>query len=185
MLSSELKQAVRLLLESATRSSRAPVAESLGSGTSRPVFVLRSAGTDVLASFFGRLSAIDPDADVYVLGRKGDSALIPRFWTGRWTCHEVNGDAPFSWGTLSADAEVCAAGRRCERHVFLMRNASAAGYDNAIEILRGLGARTFFGCLPGGVLVRFDPASLDHLLTSARLRDALVDWTASAAEPRP
>jgi hypothetical protein len=183
MFSPELKHAVRLLLETAARSSRAPVVESMGPETSRPVFVLRSAGTDVLASFFDRLSAIDPDADVYVLGRRGDSALIPRFWTGRWICREVNGDAPFSWEMLATDAEVCAAGRRSDRQVFLMRNASATGYDNAIEIFRGLGAGTFFGCRPGGVLVRFDPASLDHLLTSARLRDALVDWTASAAEP--
>jgi hypothetical protein len=181
MFAPELKQAARLVLESAARSSRAPVVESFGEISSRAVFVVRSGGADMLAAFLVRLAAIDPGAEVFVLGRRGDRDLLPQLWRGRWTCHEVEGDEPFNWRTVGADDHIVEAARRCGPHVFLMRNASASGYDNVIEILRHLRSdESFFGCMPGGTLVRFDPAALDTLLASARLRDALVEWAARA-----
>ena len=172
----EIKAAARLLLEHAARASVAPPA-TLTSDV-RSVFIVRSGGLDQLGTFLTRLQTLAAGASVCVLGRTGDAAVLPRFWPGRWTCHELAGDAPFDWAAIQPDAGLCAAARACEAHVFLMRNASATGYDNIQDILIRLAGDRWFGVTPEDRMVQFEAATMADLRSHTRLRDAIVEWAA-------
>ncbi len=170
----DVQAAARLLLEHCARSSVAPTVEALGEVQS--VFVLRSGGLDQLGTFLERLIADMPTAEVRVLGRPGDAAVLPQLWPGRRRCYELAGDGPFEWAAVQADERVCAAARACDVHVFLMRNASATGYDNIQGIMGQLAGERWFGVTPDDRLVRFDAATLPALRSNATLRDAIVEW---------
>jgi len=171
----EIEAAARVLLEHAARASVAPVVASLADV--RSVFVVRSGGLDQLGTFLSRLQAMATGAEVCVLGRPGDAAVMPQFWPGAWTCHELAGDAPFDWAAIQQDDKLCKTARACEAHLFLMRNASATGYDNIQDIMMNLADR-WFGATPDDRIVRFDAATLADLRSHIRLRDAIVEWAA-------
>jgi len=175
-LTPELAAAARVLLEHAARASVAPAVESLGEV--RSVFLVRSGGLDQLGTFLTRLQALAPGSQVRILGRPGDAGVIPQFWPGAWTCHEVAGDAPFDWAAIQQDDDLCAAARACDAHLFLTRNVSATGYDNIQDIMRHLAADHWFAVTPDDRIVRFDAATLEELRSHTRLRDAIVEWAA-------
>jgi hypothetical protein len=172
----DVQAAARLLLEHCARSSVAPAIESLGEVQS--VFVVRSGGLDQLATFLARLWRDVPAAEVRVLGRLGDAAVMSRFWRGRQRCYELAGDGPLEWAAVQTDEQLCAAARASDAHVFLMRNASASGYDNIQHIMGHLAGERWFGVTPDDRLVQFEAAALGVLQANAALRDAIVSWAA-------
>ena len=172
----ELAAAARVLLEHTARASVAPVVASLGDVQS--VFLVRSGGLDQLGTFLTRLQVLAPGATLRVVGRPGDAAVIPQFWPGPWSCHELAGDAFFEWSAIQQDVALCTAARACEAHLFLMRNVSATGYDNVQDIMMHLAGHHWFAVTPDDRVVRFDAATLDDLRTHTRLREAIVEWAA-------
>ena len=173
----DVQEAARLLLEHCARASVAPTVESLGDVQS--LFVVRSGGLDQLGTFLARLWRDVPAAEVRVLGRPGDAAVLPRFWPGRTRCYELTGDGPLEWTEVRADEQICAAARECDAHVFLMRNGSASGYDNIQAIMGHLAGARWFGVTPDDQLVQFEAAALGGLQANAALRDAIVRWAAA------
>jgi hypothetical protein len=172
----DVQEAARALLEHCARTSVAPVVESLGEVQS--VFIVRSGGLDQLGTFLERLWREVPTAEIRVLGRTGDAAVLPQFWPGRKRCYELAGDGPLEWEAVRTAEEICSAARACDAHVFLMRNASASGYDNIQDIMGRLAAQRWFGVTPDDRLVQFEAAALGVLRANAALRDAIVEWAA-------
>ncbi|MEO7275246.1 MAG: hypothetical protein ABI211_24945 [Vicinamibacterales bacterium] len=173
-LPSDVQAAARLLLEHCARASVAPTVASLGEVQS--VFVVRSGGLDQLGTFLARLWQDVPAAEIRVLGRPGDAAVLPQVWPGRTRCYELVGDGPLAWEAVRTNEPLCAAARACDAHVFLMRNASAIGYDNIQAIMGHLAGERWFGVTPDDRLVQFESATLGALHAHAALRDAIVEW---------
>ena len=170
----EVQDAARTLLEHCARASVAPAVDSLGEV--HAVFIVRSGGLDQLGTFLGRLWRDMPAAEIRVLGRPGDAAVLPQFWPGRKQCYELAGDGPLQWDAVRMEEPICAAARASDAHVFLMRNASATGYGNVQEIMGQLAGERWFGVTPDDQLVRFEAATLHFLNAHAALRDAIVEW---------
>lgn len=139
------------------------------------LLVLRTAGFPILRGFVEALGRVNAGARLTVVSAAGDGDAVRRICPTGMELLEYPGATNLTW-TAVRELAPSLSDRRFGAYVFLANNRSAAGYENAIEVLSQLTTGDFFGYTCEGRLLRFNTGREASRAAHAGLVRELSSW---------